>query len=758
MRSTSLWKALLLGSAVVIPVSTTAGCDGGSGDECQSARTYFEQDVWGTFMGTKCAKCHTPDGVAVAEKGAKFVLQPSSYPGFLDANLKMIEDISRVDVDGKPIILVKPTGGDSHGGGTVLEPGSEEYNALQTLVDKIKNPPSCDDSTVQSISGVTLMSPQDTFRKAAINLAGRLPTVDEEKKITTDDALLAGLDGLMKETIFLDRMREMFNDSLLTNRFDRGGDALYIISDQDFPKIKEIRDSGDYSNAQKRAISRAIAREPLNLVAYVTQQDRPFTEILTAPYVVANPFNGVVYGATGFKDPTNENEFQELQLQTYADAGGVAVPHAGILTTPAFLSRWPTTPTNRDRGRARQVFKSFLAFNVLTISGRPIDATKVTAVDNPTMNSQFCNVCHTTIDPTAGTFRGWNENGNYAHFNKDADWHNDMLEAGFNGVSLPPDQYNTGLPWLASQIVKDPRFAIAVVHTVYTGITGHEPLPFPSDKEAKDYDSQMNAWDAQDAFFRSTVDALVKNKWNVKEVVKAVVMSPYFRAESATNKDAAELADIGTGHLLTPEQLNRKIKAVTGVYWGYFDGDHNRYDMLDKDTYQNYFIFYGGMDSDSVISHLKQPNGTVAAVAGRMANEMACSLTAWDFTKSKETRRLFPLVDRTIVPESAGNEVPASVQLIKENIAYLHHLLLGENLKPDAAEVNRTYQVFLETWRELDKAGDNDLQWWCMGRWDRATGLDLPEDQMINDDPDKTIRAWQAVIAYLMMDYRFIYE
>ncbi|MFO0590757.1 MAG: DUF1592 domain-containing protein, partial [Polyangiaceae bacterium] len=377
MRSTSLWKALLIGSAVVIPVSVTAGCDGGSGDECQSARTYFEQNVWGTFMGTKCAKCHTPDGVAVAEKGAKFVLQPSSYPGFLDANLKMIEDISRVDVDGKPIILVKPIGGDSHGGGKVLEDGSEDYAALQALVDKIKNPPSCNDTTVQSIDGVTLMTPADTFRKAAINLAGRLPTADEEKKVTTDDALVAGLDGLMKEEIFLERMREMFNDSFLTDRWDRGGDALYIISEDDFPKIKEIRDSGDYSNAQKRAISRAIAREPLNLIAHVIKEDKPFTEILTAPYVVANPFNGLVYGATGFKDPADENEFQELQLQTYSDTGSVAVPHAGVLTTPAFLSRWPTTPTNRSRGRARQVYKSFLAFNVLKISERPIDASKI---------------------------------------------------------------------------------------------------------------------------------------------------------------------------------------------------------------------------------------------------------------------------------------------------------------------------------------------------------------------------------------------
>ncbi len=754
MRSTSLWKALLLGSAVVVPVSITAGCDGGSSDECQSARTYFEQNVWGTFMGTKCAKCHTPDGVAVVEGKAKFVLQPSSYPGFLDANLKMIEDIARVDVDGKPIILVKPTGGNNHGGGQVIGSDSEELKSLQTLIDKIKNPPSCGDAQAQSIEAVVLMSPADTFRKAAINLAGRLPTADEEKKVTSDETLAAALDGLMKEDVFLERMREMWNDSLLTDRWDRYGDGLYLINDEDFPKIQEIKDADGY-DAQRRAISRAIAREPLNLVAYVVQQNKPFTEILTAPYVVANPFNAQVYGATGFKDPNNENEFQEVKLTTY---DGTQVPHAGMLTTPAFLNRWPTTPTNRSRGRARQVFKSFLAFNVLKISERPIDASKITAVDNPTMNSQYCNVCHIPIDPVAGSFRGWSENGDYTKFYKDADWHNDMLQAGFGTAELPPDKYNSGLAWLASQIVADPRFAISVVHTVYTGVTGHDPLPYPTDTEAADFDDQLAAWDAQDAFFRSAVDTLVSKKWNVKEVVKTMVLSPYFRAESSANPKPAQLVDIGTGHLLPPEALNRKIHAVTGVYWGYFDGDGTRRDMLAKETYQNYFIFYGGMDSDSVVSHIKQPNGTVAAVATRMANEMACSLTAWDFTKAVGKRRFFPLVERAVVPESTGNEVPASVEAIKQNIAYLHHLILGENLKPDAAEVDRTYKIFLETWRELDKAQSSDLAWWCRGRWDPSTGLDLPEDQMINDDPEHTIRAWMAVMAYLMMDYKFMYE
>lgn len=753
MRSSRPWKLLLAAPLLAAPAFTAVGCEG-SGEDCLTARQYLETQVWPTFMGNTCLKCHHPSGVAVAESKAKFVLQPSSFPGFMEANLKMLEEISRVDVDGTPLLLVKPIGGNNHGGGEVLEKDGEEYKALEKLVQKLKEPPSCGEDGEPTVEGLVLMTPAQTFRKAAIHLAGRLPTAAEAEKVTSEESLDEALDGLMKEDVFLDRVREMYNDAILTDKYDWYGDGLNLINEEDFPKVNEIQDADQYAPIRRKA-SRAIAREPLNLVAYVVQQDRPIKEILTANYVVANPFSGQLYDVTGWSNPENENEFKEVQLKTY---DGTEIPHAGILTTPAFLNRWPTTPTNRSRGRARQVFESFLAFNVLKISERPVDASKITAVDNPTMNSVYCAVCHTTIDPLAGAFRGWSENGDYTKFYPGAEWHNDMVSAGYGSEDMPPQFYDKGLQWMAGELVDDPRFAISTVYTVYTGITGHQPLSYPSDPEADGYAGQLVAWDAQDAFFRATADQLVKSGWNLKSVVKAVIKSPYFRGVGAGNPSVEQLADIGTGRLLPPEMMNRKIRAITGVYWGYFDGDGYRRDWLARETYQNYFILYGGMDSNSVVKHLKTPNGTVAAVSNRMANELSCGLTAWDFTKEAAGRRFFPRVERTVVPESAGNTVPASVSLIKENIAYLHHLILGEQLAPEDPEVDRTYKVFLETWHEMQATEDTQLPWWCRGRWDPSTGNDLPEAIHINEDPDGTIRAWQAVMAYLMMDYKFIFE
>jgi len=115
-------------------------------------------------------------------------------------------------------------------------------------------------------------------------------------------------------------------------------------------------------------------------------------------------------------------------------------------------------------------------------------------------------------------------------------------------------------------------------------------------------------------------------------------------------------------------------------------------------------------------------------------------------------------VERPVVPESAGSEVEGSVKAIKQNIAHLHKLFLGENLKEDDPEVAHTYKLFLDTWHELSAAQSPDLAWWCQGRWDPATGKDLDQSQIIDNDPDFTIRSWMAVMSYLMMDYKFIYE
>ena len=126
--------------------------------------------------------------------------------------------------------------------------------------------------------------------------------------------------------------------------------------------------------------------------------------------------------------------------------------------------------------------------------------------------------------------------------------------------------------------------------------------------------------------------------------------------------------------------------------------------------------------------------------------------------RKQADRRLFPFVERIEAPESAGHTVDGSVASIKKNIQYLHELLLDEKLDAADPEIERTYQLFLDTWHELSMDGNPDLTWDCSGRWDPSTGKDLPDEVQVKDDKDYTVRAWMAVVSYLLSDWKFLYE
>jgi hypothetical protein len=170
------------------------------------------------------------------------------------------------------------------------------------------------------------------------------------------------------------------------------------------------------------------------------------------------------------------------------------------------------------------------------------------------------------------------------------------------------------------------------------------------------------------------------------------------------------------------------------------------------------------VDFDSVIERLKEPNGVMASVSLRMANDVACVSSARDFAIDAAVRRLFPFVEPTYEPETAdGFAIPAVEEKIKKNIQHLHYRLLGESLALDDAEINHTYTLWAQTWQEGKAAMEEgeitrNLPWACTGSWVSWTNTSLPSELRVRYDDNYTIRAWTAVIAYLLTDYRFLYQ
>ncbi|MCA9713363.1 MAG: DUF1588 domain-containing protein [Myxococcales bacterium] len=732
-----------------------SGCNGGG--DCLTNEEFFKQEVF-PMVENNCMSCHNEQGVA---KHTQYILRGSEWPGFIEQNLAVIENLAKIDFDGKPYLLVKPTeDGTTHKGGVRFEKGSDEYKILEELIDRVENPETCEgnsETADEFFEGVKLMNEVETLRKATLTLTGRLPT-SEELELVRDlgiDSLDPVLDVVMQEEEFSERLVEIWNDIFLTDRYLPNADALDLLSTETYPELYWYEGLPEEQQGEARYLTNVgVAREPLNLITYIVQNDIPFTEILTANYTVLTPPAARAYGLN------NQSSWEDpWVLEKYTLPN---VPHAGVLTSSMWLNRFPTTATNRNRHRSRITLLYFLATDILRVGERPVNADSIVTVTNPTMNAPECSGCHQTIDPIAGAFQNWDTTGAYNPLPDG--WYPDMVLTGFEDEDMPATEYPSALQWIAPKIANDRRFALSMVQIMYKGLTGQDVLLQPRDPSSPTYAADIHAFDIQQQVFDGIVEKFIGSSYNLKTIVKEIVKTTYFRAENLAVVDLAtmnELAEVGTAKWLTPERLHRKVEAITGYPWR--DNPDSTQYLLSTNEYR---IFYGGIDSDSITERIDEPNGLMWNIAFRMAQEMACWTTARDFAKDPSDRLLFPFVEPSFVPEEDnGFAVPVVNDAIRANIQYLYKHVLGEQVALNSDEVDRAYNLFISVWEDGKSGVESeaegypvDLPGECRAENDWWTGEPLPEARRIRADGNYTVRAWMAVMTYLLSDYKFLHE
>ncbi len=732
-----------------------------TGDEaCVPDREFFELEVYEPILKEKCLACHNPLGAAAE---TSFVMRSSDTSAdYIDQNFGVFASVAKLQYDGVPWVLLKPTEGIEHVGGTKIDADGDEYAVLEEMVHRVENPSDCVDdgsSVAEFFDGVELLDEVGTLRKVTMSLAGRLPTAEEEARVAQDglDGLDAVLDEIMKEEAFYERILELYNDFFLTDRYLPNTDAIDLLDSCDaaagqscdYPTARWYNSlPDDERSAAAEASNRALAREPLQLVAHVVRNDLPYSEILTADYTVVNPFSAKTLGADAGFSSTDDDETD------WRAAKVPGVPHAGVLTTTVWLTRFPTTPTNRNRHRSNVLADFFLATDFESLGTRPVDTTAILGV-NPTFNDEQCAVCHATVDPVAGAFQNWTDQGSYRP--PEGGWYPEMAKTGFGPTTMPNDQTPAALAWIAQQVVDDRRFGRSAVRIAYRGLTGADPLSAPTDPDRPGYLAGLAAKRIQDRVFDDVVDTLSDHDYNLKEVFKALAKSHYYRAmnvdEDVGEQRLAELSDLGTARLLTPEALNRRIVASTGYPWrdgGVGGQDH----LLDTTTYG---LFYGGIDSDGVVERVTEPNGLMINLSTRMANEVACLAVPQDLAKAPGERKLFPMVE-------AGTEpVGADESSVRDNIAYLAARLWGTY--PTDDEIEPLFALYRSVWEDGRDGVESGLPGYalmlpqrCRALAEYWSGDPLPDDSVIDQDPTYTVRSWMAVLVYMMSDYRFLVE
>ena len=733
---------------------------------CSVAADSFENQVWAKVGETICLRCHTETGDA-ADSGFRLV-KPSAIldRDAISSNGEAFWTMALRTDQGESWLLAKASGRIDHGGGEAVVAGSSEWKILESFVrraqiagavpDEVAGEAALD-NTGNLFDAIRMISDTQLLRRVSLSLTGRLPTDQERADVAQRGAVAFDevLDRMMDEVAFYDRLKEGFNDILLTVGIEDNAETILSydhfektrlwFQDYDLGEVaEEMRERARWELA--RVYREALLREPYELIAHIVRNEKPFTEIVTADYVMVSPYTARSYGIfedikERFKNPADPFEFVPAKLKALTGRDGNTqesptgfYPHSGLLSTFHYLRRYPSTETNRNRLRARMVYQHWLGVDVMSLAPRSTDATAVdSAYEIPTMQAADCVVCHKIVDPISGVFQDYDFEGHLGP--RKEGWYQDMFEAGFEQESMPASERWRAAQWLGERLVADPRFAGAVVEHVYYILFGRKVMLPPTDLDDPYFTERRCAYRAQRMLIETTAERFVESGYNLKEVFKSLIRSDFYRADgldTATERPerSAQLDDIGVVRLLSPEQLERKVAAIFGKPWGQLN------DSL--------AILYGGIDSIAVTERNMDPSGAMGAVQRMLANDVACEHVASDFRRDAGERNLFPTIEPNVVPGTDEGE-----RAIRAAIVHLHERLLGYEDAPDSPRVDQTFRLFDGIIGEAKQTEGLEPRetYYCGGR-----------DEYRSEDPHFTLRAWRAVVTYLLRQQSFLYE
>ncbi len=727
---------------------------------------FFEDEVWAKVGERTCLRCHSKDGDAA---DSEFVLvRPTEIAdevATLARNRAAFEAVAKIASGDQLQLLQKVIGKLEHGGGQVLKPDSTGYRILDRFVRRMmprtgepsEDVAASDNNAPPFFDGVTLITSPRLLRRITLSLAGRLPAAAELEAVEQGGlaAIDPILDSLMREDAFYARLKEGFNDIFLTVGIEDNAETL--LSYDHFEKTRLWYQTHDFSHLPEAERERAgwkladvyreaLLREPLELISYIVRNDRPFSELATADYIMVSPYTARGYGMFEelkgqFKNTEDPFEYLPAKLhaltgrdgKTQESATGL-YPHAGFLSMFHYLRRYPSTETNRNRLRARMFYQHFLGIDIMQLAPRSTDASAVAAkYEIPTMQAPDCVVCHKTIDPVTGIFQDFNFEGELGP-RKDG-WYTDMFQSGFEGEDMPSSERWRAPQWLAERAVKDARFPIAMVEHVYCILMGRKVLQPPEDIDDPAFGGKRRAYLEQRKMIKDVAGQFTVSGFNLKIAFKAIVATDFYRADGIATvaqhpERQAELDDIGVVRLVTPEQMERKLEAIFGQRWGRLE--------------ESYKILYGGIDSITVTERNAEPSGAMGAIQRIMANDVACLNVGRDFHRPAAERILFSEIEASVVPSDEESN-----QKIRETIVSLQNKLLGHQRAVDHPEVERTFQLFSGIIADAKAQPHYEPRetYFCGGR----------EDFHV-EDPHYTVRAWRGVVTYLLRQHEFLYE
>ncbi len=714
-----------------------------------------------------CKVCHINGGAA--ESSSSLILSDDKILNQSTLLEFMLENQKR--------LIQKNTAVLEHQGGASFD--DKDVLAFENFKSYGSNAPLCklpSNVVLASLSPaqISLLDYKSTAKKVISKVYHRDANESELQDIVSRAELNSYLDVMMQDDKFYDYLMFEFNDIFQIDSY-LGNSTAGIPTDV-YRWMEHYKDENISKwNYLKRGTNYGAVRQSLELIAHVVKNERSLDEILTADYILVNPFSGISWDVNNsefydqskyenfFYDGSDNYEayswydFKEAKIHIHGTAKRRLqdieyYPHAGILNDFYFLKKYPTSGTNRNRHRAKKIAEFFWNVDIEAIA---IRSTGDLGIDNnytnPTTQNPNCTVCHYVMDPIAGAYQNfYGVIGSQFYLPRFDGWFDidekDMFAIGYSMIDVMPDEFRpNSLQWLASKIVKDPRFVHTMLRHFSKMLLGHELLTHPSANDEK-YNELLQAYELQEEIVAGIIEKFENSNRNTKVLIKEIIFSALFRAKSVDQSSLELDRLLLNSHLLTPEALSDKLNTKMPTLK---PSDFNTYSQWRYiDTIYN--LLYGGIDNKLENRRDHGMNAIKAGIQKRISFDAGCKELSFDLLYSKGTlseKRLTPFVDVNTTPESAED-----IAKIKQNIQYLHKYLRNEEMSLDSEELNFTYTLLKESYEDFKAQGRTRII--------NCSGSFNYQGVYTGNEFDRTfmVQTWSVIINYLVDDFYFFYD
>jgi len=493
--------------------------------------------------------------------------------------------------------------------------------------------------------------------RLSVDLRSVRPSEEELLSIEANPDLYEDfVDRYLEDPRLTERVRQIFNSRYLMRTGGTYGN-----------------DAAGYSNQE---IAKSIEEESLGLLAYIFENDLPYSEIVEADYTMANPVLATLWD---LDYPVGESGWRPSQ---YRDGP----PHAGILSMNSVWMRYPSEGGNANRHRANAVSKMLLCNDYLS---RPVVLSRA-AVDQLTISPEnaintntSCQSCHASLDPLAAHFYGFfpvNEDEMLGTYwpERESNWR--MY------ANKEPAYYGTptgSIAELGEMMADDSRMYECAVRTVMGSL---------EQRDITDWD-----WSAMQKHYQAFAD----DNFKIRTLIRSIVTSDSYKVASSNNDDIME--HLPSVKVVNPHQLSSIIKNLTGFSW----------DMGGQDALTNNQtgipVLLGGIDSVNVSERNYMPSVGLIFTQERLAQAAAWYVVQHDFgliVDEGEDGEIAParMLKYVTLEDTPDSNPEAFAYQIQE----LYRMVRGVPLAEDATEA----EELMALWKQLHSVEASPRKAW----------------------------------------------